>query len=430
MTIQSLFRPLTLGGVEIANRLVLSPMAVLQPRPDGMASEQTVAFLEARARGGVGMIVIGGCSATSRMWEETPYRPLLRLDDDAFVPGLRRVTDAVHAHGTKIFAEVMAGFGAMGKPSKDWPLIAASPKNVVMRRDHFPRGMLVPADRVLPMPREATTEEIGLLEREAAASAERVRRAGFDGVEIAAHMNYFLASFLSPRTNWRTDEYGGSLKNRARVLVNIVRLIREQVGTEFPIGLRLSANEHVDGGQGPEEYATLAALVERGGLDYVSLVDGCYESMDLTTPATDANVVDHGEAECFRRALSVPLIVGSVHDHERAAEIVAAGQADAIMFARPLLADPEYPNKVRSGRAQDIVCCDRDNYCVRRLVMNMPVRCSVNPRMGRESRAPGARPPASRVLKAPVENAVLSITGSRKVMGLVGKAAARAAKSG
>src|SRR5436190_1679208 len=133
----ALFQPLALGSVEIANRLVLSPMAVLQPGPDGTASNQTVAFLEERARGGVGLIVIGGCSATRRMWEETPYRPLLRLDDDAFVPGLRRVTDAVHAHGTKIFAEVMAGFGAMGKPSKHWPLIAASPKNVVMRHDRF-----------------------------------------------------------------------------------------------------------------------------------------------------------------------------------------------------------------------------------------------------------------------------------------------------
>lgn len=212
-----------------------------------------------------------------------------------------RLINAVDAYGTPIIAELTAGFGPMAKPSAAWPLIAASPKNVVMKRDQFPKGILVPDDRVTPTPREATVEEIHQLEREMAESALRCRRAGFDGVEIAAMMSCFLASFLSPRTNWRSDEYGGSIENRARVLVNIIRMIREQAGPSFPIGLRISANKHVEGGQGPDEYAAIAQVVERGGLDYVALTDGHYEPMHRSAPETDAPTVEHGEARSVRR---------------------------------------------------------------------------------------------------------------------------------
>ena len=227
---------------------------------------------------------------------------VLRLEEERFAADLQRMTDAVHAHGTPIIAQLTAGFGTMGRPSPDWPLIAASPRNVVMRRDQFPRGFTVPADRVTAMPREATVDEIQQIQRELAATALRCQRVGFDGVEIAAHMSYFLASFLSSRKNVRTDDYGGSVENRARVLVDIVRLIREQAGASFPIGLRLSANEHVDGGQGPEEYAAIAQVAEREGLDYVALSDGNYESMYRSAPDTDAAAVEHGEAQVFRRS--------------------------------------------------------------------------------------------------------------------------------
>jgi 2,4-dienoyl-CoA reductase (NADPH2) len=374
------------------------------------------------------MIILGGSTATQRAFEESPVKGVVRMDDDRFVPALKRMTDAVHEYGTPILAELTAGFGPMGKPSPEWPAIAASPKNVVIKRDQFPKGILVPDDRVTPTPREATIEEIRELEREIAASALRCRRAGFDGVEVAAHMSYFLASFLSPRTNWRTDEYGGSIENRARVLVNIVRLIRELVGSSFPVGLRISANEHVEGGQGPEEYATIAQCVERVGLDYVALSDGHYESMYRSAPETDGTAVEHGEAQAFRRALACRLIIGSTHDPHRAAEVIAAGHGDAIMFARQLIADPQYANKVRDGRWREIVRCDRNNLCMRRMIMGMPIRCTVNPRMGRESRRVGERPPLQRLIRAPIEQAVLSATASERIMNLAGRAARKQAQ--
>ncbi|MFD5541751.1 hypothetical protein ACFWIJ_28970 [Streptomyces sp. NPDC127079] len=415
-----LFTPLAINAVTIANRIVMAPMAALSPRPDGRPSEQTIAFLCARAKGGVGLIILGGTTATRRAYEEAPVKGTLRFDDDRYVPDLKRMTDAVHAHGTPIFAELSASFGTMAKPS-DWPCIAASPKNLVIKPDTLPQGILAPFDVATAMPREATVDEISQITRETVMAAVRAQRAGFDGVEVAAMMSYFLASFLSPRSNWRTDEYGGSVENRARILVDIVRLIRERVGASFPIGLRISANEHVDGGQGPEGFAAIAQHVERAGLDYVALTDGNYETMDASISATDAPTVAHGEAKIFREALSCTLLIGGVHGHAGAEQIISAGHGDAVMLARPLLADPEYANKIRDGRAREVVPCDRHNQCVRRMVLGMPIRCTVNPQMGRESRQPGALPPVDRLIKAPVERAVLAASGSPRLMNLVKK---------
>ncbi|MFD4510636.1 hypothetical protein [Streptomyces sp. NPDC058457] len=414
-----LFTPLAINTVTLANRIVMAPMAALSAHPDGRPSEQTIAFLSERAKGGVGLIILGGTVATRRAYDESRFKGVLRFDEDRFVPALKRITDAVHRYGTPIFAELTASFGTMGKPAA--PLIAASPKNVVIKPDRLPPGVLAPFEVVTAMPREATVDEIRQIEQEMATAAVRAQRAGFDGVEVAAMMSYFLASFLSPRSNWRTDEYGGSAENRARVLVNIVRLIREQAGDSFPIGLRISANEHVDGGQGPEGFADIARRVERAGLDYVALTDGNYESMDAST--IDAPTVAHGEAQIFQQALSCPLILGGLHSHRRAAEVISAGHGDAVMLARPLLADPWYANKIRDGHAQEIVECDHNNECMRRLAMGMPIRCGLNPRMGRESRRPGERPPVDRLIKAPVERTVLAASGSQRLMNLVGKVA-------
>ncbi|OBJ83306.1 NADH:flavin oxidoreductase [Mycobacterium sp. 1245852.3] len=413
-----LFSPLTINSVTIANRIVMSPMAALASLPDGRPSEQSLAFLAERAKGGVGLVILGGTVATRRGYDEAAVKGLLRFDDDRFVSDLKRLTDTVHVHGTSIFAELTPGFGTMAKSSPEWPLIAASPKNVVIRRDRLPTGIISPTDVVTPVPREATVDEIHQIEQDTAMAAVRAQRAGFDGVEVAAMMSYFLASFLSPRSNWRTDEYGGDLENRARILVNIVRLIRERTGPSFPIGLRISANEHVEGGQGPEGFAAIAQRVHREGLDYVALTDGNYESMDASN--ADTPTVAHGEAQIFREAVSCPLMIGSVHSHRSAARAISEGRADAVMIARQLLADPEYANKIRDGRTHEIVQCDHNNVCMRRLALGMAIRCSLNPRMGRESRQPGERPPIDRIIKAPIEQAVLAATGSQRLMNLVG----------
>lgn len=420
-----LAQPLKVGPATLRNRLVMGPMAANAPQQDGAPSEQTIAFLEARARGGVGMIIVGGLVATTRSYDEAPFRPLLRMDIDDHLPAFGRLADAVHAHGVPLIAEIMHGFGRMGIPGPGRPIIAASPKNVVIPRDRFPAGIVVPADRVTPVPAEASVDEIKTYERELIEAADRARRAGWDGVEVAAHMSYFASSFLSPRTNWRTDEYGGSLENRARILVDAVRGIRERVGRDFIVGLRITINDYMPDGQGVAEFAAIAKLVEAEGLDYVALSTGCYETMDTSAPSADGGMTDSGDARIFKEALSVPVLVQGLHDPANAAAAIAEGHGDAVMLARQLLADPDYARKAVSGQTADIVRCDRQNHCMRRLVMNMPIRCSVNPSMGREGRARGALPPLRRFLQAPIEEAVLGLTGSAILMNAIGAVANR-----
>lgn len=420
-----LSQPLQVGSLSLRNRLVMGPMAAAAPQQDGAPSEQTIAFFEARARGGVGMIIVGGLVATTRSYEEAPFRPLLRLDIDDHLPAFRRLADAVHTQGVPLIAEIMHGFGRMGVPGQGRPIIAASPKNVVIPKDRFPSGIIVPTDRVTPMPDEATVAEIKSYEREMIEAADRAQRAGWDGVEVAAHMSYFASSFLSPRTNWRMDEYGGSIENRARILVETVRGIRRRVGNDFVVGLRITINDYMPDGQDVEEFAAIAKLVEAEGLDYVALSTGCYETMDTSAPPVDGGMIGNGDARVFRQALAVPVLIQGLHDPANAAAAVAQGHGDAVMLARQLLADPEYARKAVAGYSADIVRCDRDNRCMRRLVMNMPIRCSVNPSMGRESRARGALPPLRRLFQAPIEEALLALTGSAALMNAIGVVANR-----
>jgi len=413
-------QPAIIGPLRLANRMVMGPMAANAPNPDGSPSEQTIAFFEARARGGAGMIIAGGAIAARRGYDEAPFRPLLRFDLDDFIPDFRRVADAVHRHSVPIIAELMPGFGRMGVPAPDRPIISASPCNVVIPRERFPRGLHVPVDRITPMPQEATIAEIRQFEQEMIAATLRVERAGWDGVEVAAHMSYFLASFLSPRTNWRTDDYGGSVTNRARVLVNIVTGIRATVGPGFAVGLRITADDHLPDGQGAEDFAEIARQVEVAGLDYVALSSGCYETMDTSAPAADGALVDSGDVQIFKRVLTVPVLIQGLHDPARAAHALREGHGDLVMVARPMLADPSYAAKILAGTPDTIVRCNRDNLCMRRMILGMPVRCSVNPRMGREARSPGTLPPLERLARRPAEEAILTLTGSRRLMAMAG----------
>lgn len=419
--VAALLQPIKVNDLTLSNRMVLGPMAVTAPDREGRVTDQTIAFFEARARGGVSMIIVGGAIGTQRGWDEAPFRPILRMDRDEFLPGLRRLGDAVHALGVPLIAEVSTAFGRMGVPRPDQPLISASPLSVVIPESRFPRGVHVPGGRTTPVPQEASLAEIQAYERETIDSSLRMQRAGWDGVELPAHMSYFLSSFLAPRTNWRSDEYGGSVQNRARMLANMVRAIRERAGPRFVIGLRIISSDQVEGGQSAEGYAAVAREVEAAGLDYVALSQGCYETMDIGLSVRDGTVIEDGDTAAFKKAVSVPLLLPGLHDPVSAARAIAQGHGDLIMLARPLLADPDYPRKVMAGRLDDIVRCERDNLCIRRLMLNMPVHCSVNPSMGRESRRPGSLGDPKRLLAAPFENAALALTGSATLMGFAGK---------
>lgn len=411
--------PWKIDGLTIKNRFVLSPMAVLQPTQEGHPSEQTIAFLRARARGGAGLLIIGGGVATERGYEEAPFRPLMRFDRDDFIPGLSRMVEAVHEHDVPIFAQIFPSFGAMGVPGEGRPTRAASPKPVRMAAPHLPAGMYIPGGRTNPTPVEISVSEIHEIQEQTVAAVLRAKAAGFDGVELGAHMRYLWASFLTPRTNWRTDEYGGSAENRARILTDTVRAIRAEVGPDYPVGLRMSTNDHREDGQGAEGFAEVAAFIVTEGLGYIALTDGNYESMNHNLAPNSGAMLEHGEPQAFRAAVSgVALLLSSTYDPQQAADAIESGHGDGIMLARQLLADPEYPNKVLQGRLNEIVWCDHDNSCVRRLILNVPVRCHKNPDMGRE-----AGPAAAKTNL--VQETLIAATGSKRLMGIADRLATR-----
>ncbi|MBW9110387.1 oxidoreductase [Microbacterium ureisolvens] len=377
--------PLRINSVTIKNRIILGPMAVLRPTEDGRVSDQSIAFLERRARGGVGLVIVGGTVASERGWNESPFSPNIRFDKDEFVPDLARLVDAVHAAGAKVFAQIFPSFGRMGVPRDGARLVAASPKPVVLGAQGLPDHVYVPGGRTTPVPDEATIDDIAEIQAHTVAAARRARAAGFDGVEIGAHMCYFYSSFLSPLANQRTDQYGGSAENRARALRDAVAATRAAVGPHFPIGIRVSVNDHMPGGQGPEGFAEVVAHIAPAGLDFVSLSEANYESMGVNVPSTSGTMLAHGEPQTFRAGLGdIPLFLSSTPHPQQAADAIAAGHADASMLARQLLADPDYAIKVLGARRSEIVWCDHANSCLRRLMTNVPVACHKNREMGRE----------------------------------------------
>lgn len=408
-------RPIKINKLTLANRMVMAPMAAHSSGPDGEPSDETLAFFEARARGGVGMIIVGGMASSPTDAVDMPKSAGLRIDDDGFVPGLRRLGDTVHAHNVPIIAELVPSLGRMNPFGQR---MSASPINVVIPEHRLPRRIHAPGKVVTPVPQEAPLERIKLYEQELMAAGERAQRAGWDGVEVAAHMAYFAASFLTPRTNWRTDEYGGSIENRARMLVNIVTGIRQRVGRDFIVGLRITSNEYLPDGQGAEGYAAIAKLVEAAGIDYVALSPGTYETMNIAMSDVDGWMVDNGDARLFKQTLSVPVFLQGIHDPVRAAQAIADGDGDVIMLGRSLLADPDYARKVLEGRGDAIAMCKRDNYCMRRFIVGMPIRCEVNRKLGTESFT-GGLPPIGRILRKPVEEVIVKAIGSPRLMKLV-----------
>ncbi|MBB5497612.1 NADH:flavin oxidoreductase [Paraburkholderia sp. MM5384-R2] len=416
-TTNVLASPLKINNLEIRNRIILGPMAVLRPTADGRPSDQTIAFLTRRAEGGVGLIIVGGSVATERAWRESPFSPNVRFDKDEFVPDLKRLTDAVHAYGTPIFAQLFPSFGRMGVPRNGNWISSASPKPVNMGAGGLPDNLYIPGGRVTPLPKEASIAEIKELEAAVVSAARRAQAAGFDGVEIGAHMCYFYSSFISPLSNQRTDEYGGSAENRARALRDAVAAVRAEVGPGYPLGIRMSVNDHMPGGQGPEGFAEVAAHIVEAGVDFISLSEGNYESMGENVTSISGNMLAHGEPQAFRKALGpdVRLFLSSTPDPKQAAEAIDAGHADASMLARQMLADPDYAVKVIEGREQQIVWCDHANSCLRRLILNVPIACHKNPGMGRED--PGAKRSSF------AQEAIVWAAGNRTLMTLADKLA-------
>lgn len=381
-----LFESLSLGPVTIRNRIVSSGHDTVMAT-DGRVSDQLIAYQEARARGGVGLIVV----QVAGVHESARYTSsVLMADDDSCIPGLARLAEVVHSHGAAIFQQLFHD-GRELMESDDGTLpVALAPSAVPNERFHvMPRAM----------PIELVREMVACY----GASADRLRRAGFDGVEVVASHGYLPAQFLNPRTNLRADEYGGSSENRLRFLNEVLSAVREGAGPDLAVGLRISIGEKSPDGLTPEESIESVAALDRGGLlDYVSVVVGTSATLagsdHIVPPMTIPVGYTVPLSARVKEAVSVPVMVaGRINQPQDAERILARGDADATVMTRALICDPLMPAKALAGELDEIRACIGCNQaCIGHFHAGYPISCIQYPETGRE-RTYGIRLPADRV---------------------------------
>lgn len=372
---RSLFTPLQIGPVEVPNRVALAPMGNHLQGPSGEMTDAMIAYLEARARGGTGLIITPFASVS-------PNHPTLGAYSDELLDGLRQLADRIHAYDTKVFLQIN-DLGAINPYNRVASTERSSPLYV---------GGVVP--------RRLARNEIPRMIERYVATAERARSAGFDGIEFHGGYSYMVASFYSPHLNLRTDDYGGSFEKRMRFVDQIIDGIQLRSGTDFPIGFKLNAHEHVAGGIDIADAIRIAKHLEARGIAYLHVVssfpfDGLevceYSGLPTMYEETYAMVQ---LAERLKQEVGTPVMAtGGIVDPEIAEAIIAEGRADMVAIGRGLIADPDWVEHVRNGKRPRY--CIRCNTCHLREVFNgEPIRCTVNPTAGREMEFADTEPAA------------------------------------
>ncbi len=383
MDFKLLFSPIRIGTMEVGNRFVVPPMGTNLANPDGTVSEDLIAYWEARAKGGWGLLIVE-IAGVDPLGKAIPHQ--LGLWDDKFIPGYKKLVDTVHRYGAKIAVQI---HHAGRQTSSD-----------ILGGEEPVAPSAVPCFVSQETPRELTTEEVYQLIEKFGDAAARAREAGFDAVEIHGAHGYMVAQFMSQHTNKRVDEFGGSLYNRMRFPVEVIRDVRRKVGGSFPIIFRMSADERIVDGRNIEESKAVASIVEDAGVDAVHVSTGVYGSMQYIIPPTDVApgfiLSDAGE---IKKAVSIPVIgVGRINDPVLAQQAIQTGKADLLAWGRQSLADPELPQKVAAGRIKEIQPCIACNQgCVGYIFDPNKLKCSclVNPFCGREYKMkiePAAQP--------------------------------------
>lgn len=394
-----LLSPGRIGSLETRNRIVMAPMGSNLAGEDGRIGDRIIRYYEARAAGGVGLIIMGVGAIAYPAGACTPNQ--VAISDDKFVPGLKKLTDCVHTHGARIAIQLQhAGKVAtqdVGAGRPLWVPSELSMKSGDLLNDLTPDEVQgFTAYLAQPEARfrfhEMSVEDIERLVQMFADAAERARRAGFDGVEIHAAHGYLISSFLSPAYNKRQDDYGGPLENRARLLLEVIRAVRARVGAEFPVWCRLDAKEfRTKDGITVEEAQRTAELAQNGGVDAIHV--SAYADPTIAVAFTDAPLVHQpggyvALAEGVKRRVKVPVIAVGRIEPDEANEVIAAGKADFVAMGRKLLADPDLPRKLQEERLADIRPCIYCYTCVGKIYLNQRVCCVVNPATGREVEFP------------------------------------------
>ncbi len=382
-----LFQPINLGSLLVRNRLMMTT------HHTRLSEGRNLRYLEERARGGVGLIGINSGEGVHHYSvgpgrfvpghasdpDVVPLNPAtpegIRHYDDALIPVFRRRAEAVHRHGAVCVGQVLhLGIAIQHAGALR---LAMGPSEVIDEYD-------------LEVPHELEAEEIAELVRVFAHGARRIKEAGLDGVEIGAAHGYLVNQFLSPHTNRRNDRYGGNPDNRLRFLLEMLEATRELVGPSFPVGVRITGDERFEGGLTLEDVKGLARRLNQH-IDFINISGGTHMGLTkdgLKLAYTSPSYVPPGPnvpmAAAIKAVVDIPVIVaGRINDPSLAEGIIAEGSADMVGMARAFIADPEFANKAREGRLEDIRTCIVTNEC-HYVGRRRPVMCAVNAAAGRE----------------------------------------------
>jgi len=368
---QHLLSPIRIGSMQLRNRIVMSAMTTNFGTPDLEVSERLIRYHEERARGGVGLITVEMCSVDSAQ----RYQPQsLSLGEDRFIAAHSELVRRVHALGARIQPQI-------SHPGPESMTDPVGPSVNVNAGTGWP-------SRVLGL------EEMETVIEQYAAAAVRARAAGYDGMELhAAHGYMLLGSFLCPARNRREDDYSGAtIEGRTRMLLQVIRRIKQRAGTDFPITLRISGNEDAFDGRTLNDTQMIAPMLVEAGIDAIQISGGVSHDKIVAQIVCGAHYRDGynvAVAAAVRKVVDIPvMVVGRIHDPAQAERIIAAGEADLVAMARPLLADPELPNKVASGRTREIRRCLSCQNCIDSMLIapfDANMNCAVNARSGREA---------------------------------------------
>lgn len=365
---ERLFEPGKIGTMELKNRIVMPPMATGFAAEDGSVTERLTAYYEERAKSGPGLIIVEITCIDSPVGRGLDRQ--INIDDDRFIPGLARLAQAIKQYGARAAIQLHHAGRQTSSRVTGFKPVAPSP---IPGRDG-------------EMPKELTIDEIKRLVECFAEGARRAREAGFDGVEIHGAHGYLVSQFLSPLSNKRKDEYGGTVENRARFLVEIIKAIRSKVGRDFPVWCRLSAVEmNIEGGITLEETKAVARLAQEAGADAIH-VSAHSAGITRRPPMAQPPGALIEYAEGVKKAVSVPVIAVGRITPELGEEVLRGGKADFIAMGRQFLADAHVAEKIAEGRLEDITPCLRCFFCLDSVGRRRGkgVQCVVNPTLGQE----------------------------------------------
>lgn len=393
---EHLLAPGRIGKMVLRNRILMSPMGSNLAEPDGFCGERIASYYAARAKGGAAMVIMGSVGVAYPRGSGNQMQ--VAVSEDKFIPGIKLVADAVHEHGCKIALQLQhAGAIAVNEPLRGLPLLVPSvptqkefdwsvdltpQENKDMFEAFFAPGVKIEYQ-------VATEEDIEWLIQRFAEAAVRAKQAGIDAVEIHAGHGYIVSAFLSPSSNKRTDRWGGTLENRARLLVEIVKRVRGAVGPDYPVWFRIDAIEHLkNDGITVEDAIEATKLGVAAGADAVHVT--MYADASKGISFTEAHTVQQPckyvpYAAAIKAAVDVPVITVGRVEPEQANQFIAEGKFDFLAMARKLLADDELPNKLKAGRPELIRPCIYCYTCISQIFLGTHSRCAVNARTGFEN---------------------------------------------